>query len=86
MRDGAHRRLQPSTAQRPRFEEHRASLEESDLVHRVVRKDVAALVIGGRECDPPERTTVLDIVEHRLDALVGEVGREAVDRCVHGLA
>ena len=77
----AHRRLQPRAAQRrPGREEDGAALEEPHLAHRVVREDVAALVVGGRDRDAAEAAALLDVVEHGLDPLVGEVGREAEDR------
>ena len=81
----AHGRLQPRGAQRrPGREEDGAALEEPHLAHRVVREDVPALVIGGRDRDAAEAAAVLDVVQHGLDPLVREVGREAEDRRVHG--
>ena len=84
VRHLAHRRLQPRGAQRRSGrEEDGAALEEPHLAHGVVREDVAALVIRGGDRDPAEPAALLDVVQHVLDPLVREVGREAVDRAVH---
>ena len=83
----AHRRLQPRGAQRrPGREEDGAALEEPHLAHGVVREDVPALVVGGRHRDAAEPAAVLDVVQHGLDPLVREVGREAEDRACPWLA
>ena len=65
------------------LEEDRAALEEPNLADRVVGEDVPALVVGGSDCHPAEPTAMLDVVEDRLDPLVGEVGGEREDRGVH---
>ena len=80
----AHGRLQPRGAQRrPGREEDGAALEEPHLADGVVREDVAALVVRRRDGDAAEAAAVLDVVQHGLDSLVREVGREAEDRRVH---
>src|SRR5207253_224967 len=60
--------------------------EEAHLPHRVVREDVAPLVVSGRDRDPAEAAAVLDVVEHRLEPLVLEIGREGEDRALHAPA
>jgi hypothetical protein len=50
-----------------------AALGEADAAHRVVRVQVARRVVGDGEREAVETGAVLDVVEHRLDALVHEV-------------
>jgi hypothetical protein len=66
-----------------RSEEDRAALEEAHLASRIVRKDVAALVVRRRHGDAVEPGAVLDVVEHDVDALVFDVGGEGEDRGSH---
>ena len=80
----AYRRLQPRAAQsRPGREEDGAALEEPHPADGVVREDVPALVVGGRDREAVEAAAVLDVVQDSLDPFVPVVGREAEDRAVH---
>ncbi len=72
-------------AHRVGAEAARPSLEEAHPPAWVVRKDVAGLVVDGRERDTAGAAPVLDVVQDGLDALVGEIEREGEDRRLHGL-
>ena len=77
-------RLQTRRAERrPGREEDGAALEEPHSADGVVREDVPTLVVGGRHSNPAEPAALLDVVQHRLDSLVCEVGRECEDRRIH---
>ena len=49
---------------------------QAHLPPRVVREDVARSVVRERGRDPAEAGALLEVREHRVDALVGEVARE----------
>ena len=87
VRSLAHGRLQAdlAPARRIRPEEDRTVLEEAHLANRVVREDVARLVVGGGDSDAAETGAVLDVVEDRIQAFVSDVGGEEEDRAVHAV-
>ncbi len=70
----------PLVTRRIRPEEELASVEEVDPASWVVREDVAGRVVDERGSDPVQPAAILEVVENRLDALVGEVGREGEGR------
>src|SRR5438094_5611858 len=49
--------------------EQRTAIVEHDLAPRVVREDVARRVVDERGCDSVDTRAVLEVPEHRLDAL-----------------
>jgi hypothetical protein len=57
-----------------------AALEEADPTARVVREQIAGLVVDGRERDSSQPCAELDVVEDGLDPLAVEVAREGEDR------
>ncbi len=66
---------------------------EEDLTARLVaqaprarmRKEIARGVVGRRHRHAPEPGAMLDVVEHRRDALVGEIAGEAERRRPHAV-
>src|SRR5207248_10281189 len=85
IRSLAHGGLQAdlAPARRIRPEEDRTVLEEAHLANRVVREDVARLVVGGGDGDAAEAGAVLDVVEDRIQAHGPNGGGEEKDRAVH---
>ncbi len=70
----------PVVAGRIGAEEELTPLEEVDLATRVVREDVAGGVIDESWGNPVQPASFLEIAEHCLDALVGQVRREGERR------
>lgn len=62
------------------LEEELAAVEEVDLASRVVREDVACCVVDEGRCDPAQPTSLLEVGENDVHALVGQVGRERESR------
>jgi hypothetical protein len=61
-----------------------AGLEEAQAPARVVRKQVASLVVDRRERDAADASALLDVREHRIEAFALEVGGEGEEGGVHG--
>ena len=58
------------------LKEHAVSLQEVHLARRVVREDVASLVIGGCHGDAVQAAAIGSVVQHVRHPLVGEVAGE----------
>ena len=79
-------RLEAAVEREVGREVERAAVLQAHLPPRVVREDVARGVVRERGRDPAEPGALLDVREHRVDALVGEVAREGEGRGLEGAA
>ena len=62
---------------------HLAAAQEADPPAAGVREHVARGVVGGGQRHAVDARPLLQVVEHRADPGIGEVGREGVERRQH---
>ncbi len=74
----------PAPVRRVRLEVGGAGLQVADGVQRVVREDVARLVVDGGEGDAADPGAVGEIAEEVVGALVEQVGGEGENGRLHG--